>query len=387
MKILNVNVIPITVKHENLTEGGLSYAIVKIQTDENITGYGEICDSFGCTYAGLMREVVEQALGRFLIGEDPLETEFLVNKMRSWTRRRLGDSWIIIQAISGIEIALMDILGKARNQSISRILGAQRDKIDLYASGHFLEQGSAQWFMDLFKKPLDKGMKAVKVRIGKDYENDLITLRELRKEIGDQTKILIDGNENYTLTTAVRISKKLENLDVYYFEEPLPVYNINGMSKLKAASKVPIAYGEHTFNLHGFAELVTFNAVDILQPDPTISGGILECKKIGELALAHNLPVIPHFSCSPIGLAANLHVCACLPTFKMLEYSFMMSEYLCKILLNDEKLSLQHVDDGKLEVPKGPGLGIDVNESAFDKFPYIQPSIEKQLWPLSQGAI
>jgi L-alanine-DL-glutamate epimerase-like enolase superfamily enzyme len=198
MKILDVNVFPITVKHEYLPEGFLSYAIVKVETDEGIVGYGEISDSYGCTYPNLMREVVSLVLKRFLIDEEPTETERLVNKMRSWTRRRLGDSWVIIQAISGIEIALLDILGKIKNQPIYKILGEKRDRIELYASGTFLEQGSAEWFMDLFKKPLDHGIKAVKVRIGKNFEKDLVTLKTLKSKLGD-VKIMIDGNENYSL--------------------------------------------------------------------------------------------------------------------------------------------------------------------------------------------
>jgi L-alanine-DL-glutamate epimerase-like enolase superfamily enzyme len=387
MKVTSVKVFPLTVKNEYSPGGSLSYAIVRIQTDEDITGYGEISDSFGCTYPGLMKEVVDQVLMRFLLDEDPLETERLLNKMVSWTRGCLGDSWIIVQAISGIEIALLDILGKARKQPIYKMLGEKRDRIDLYASGTYLELRSVESFMDLFRKPLDHGIKAIKVRIGKDYEKDLIKLKELRAKIGDGVKIMIDGNESFTVTTAMRISEKLHDHNVYFFEEPLPVFNIEGMSRLKAASKVPIAYGEHTFNISGFTELINRNAADILQPDATISGGILECKKIGDLAHLNGLQVCPHSACGPIGLAANLHLSACLPTFQMLEYGFVIREYLSKMLLKDEKINLEHVKNGSIEVPKGPGLGIEVKEEVLKKFPYRALGVEKQTYIFSQGKI
>jgi L-alanine-DL-glutamate epimerase-like enolase superfamily enzyme len=241
--------------------------------------------------------------------------------------------------------------------------------------------------MDLFKKPFDHGIRAIKVRIGKDYEKDLIKLKELRAKMGDGIKIMIDGNESFTVTTAIRISEKLHDHNVYFFEEPLPVFNIEGMSRLKSASKVPIAYGEHTFKIGGFAELINRNVADILQPDATISGGILECKKIGDLAHLNGLPVCPHSAGGPIGLAANLHLSACLPSFQMLEYGFVMREYLSKMLLRDEKINLDHVKTGAIEVPRGPGLGIEVKEEALEKFPYIAPGVEKQTYMLSQGNI
>ena len=175
MKILGVQAIPIThvsCKQQSsnyLFTQPLNYLFVRIETDEGITGYGEVCDSFGCNYPLSVQAIIDEALSPLLCGEDALAVERLVVKMRGYTRRRLGDQGVSILAISGVEIALWDLLGKAQGKSVSQLLGRCRDQIPVYASGTFLAEGPPDWHMKFFEPCLSRGVQAIKVRMGLDF--------------------------------------------------------------------------------------------------------------------------------------------------------------------------------------------------------------------------
>ena len=224
MRIKSVRAIPFTFAGTGdrpgnyLFEQPMNLLCVRVETEGAIVGYGEVCDSYGCNYGRSIQMVIEEALSPLLIGEDLDSVERLTGKMRGWTRRRLGDQGMSIQAISGVEIALWDLLGKVEGKSVSQILGRFRDQIPVYASSTFLEEGPPEFHLELIEPCLKQGVRGVKVRIGLDYRRDLKTLEGLRKLLGDDIRIMVDGSEHFSVLTALEIARRLNDIGVSFFE-------------------------------------------------------------------------------------------------------------------------------------------------------------------------
>jgi L-alanine-DL-glutamate epimerase-like enolase superfamily enzyme len=372
MKIVSVKGIPFTHVVERpryMFERPLYHLLVRVETDAGAVGYGEVCDSYACTYPLTVQAMIDEAFAPLLIGEDPLALERLVHKMRGWTRRRLGDQGIAVQTSSGIEIALWDIAGKIAGQSVSRLLGRVRDRIPVYASSTVLEEGPAEVHLKLLEPLLNRGVRAVKVRLGVDFRSDLKTLRSLRSQIDEDIQMMVDGGEHYTVRTALEIAHTLADLGIRFFEEPVPQNNREGIARLVEKSPVPIAYGEHLFLTQDFQDCLIHKRADVVQPDAAISGGISECRKIAALAETFGVPVVPHSAAGALALAANLHLSATLPNLWMLEYTFTFDR-VWKEMLKDPILSPETLRDGQLTVPDGPGLGIVVDEEIWNRHVY-----------------
>lgn len=372
MKIISVKTVPITHVVEQpvyMFERALYHLLVRIETDEGMVGYGEVCDSYACTYPLSVQALVDEAFKPLLNGEDPLDLERLILKLRGWTRRRLGDQGIVIQAISGIEIALWDLVGKIKGQSISRLLGRVRDRVPIYASSTILEEGPPELHLKLLEPCLNRGVRAVKVRLGLDFRRDLTILRALRALIDDDIQMMVDGGEHYTVRTALEIAHSLSDLGIRFFEEPIPQLNREGIAYLVRKSPVPIAYGEHLFLTQDFQDCLTHGRADVIQPDAAISGGISECRRIAALAETFGVPVVPHSAAGPLALAANLHLSASLPNLWMLEYTFTFDR-VWKEMLREPILSPRAISEGQLKVPDGPGLGVLVDEEMWTRHPY-----------------
>ncbi len=372
MKIISIKAIPITHVVQQpvyMFQHALYHLLVRIETDEGVVGYGEVCDSYACTYPLTVQALIDEAFRPLLEGEDPLELERLVVKLRGWTRRRLGDQGIAIQASSGIEIALWDLIGKIRGQSVSRLLGRVRDRVPVYASSTVLEEGPAEVHMKLLEPCLSRGVRAVKVRLGLDFRRDLATLRVLRTLIDDDIQMMVDGGEHFTVRTALEIGQTLRDLGIRFFEEPIPQLNREGIARLVEKSPVPIAYGEHLFLTQDFQDCLINRRADVIQPDAAISGGISECRRIAALAETFGVPVVPHSAAGPLALAANLHLSASLPNLWMLEYTFTFDRVWSE-MLKEPILSPAAISNGELKVPDGPGLGVVVDEEMWTRYPY-----------------
>jgi L-alanine-DL-glutamate epimerase-like enolase superfamily enzyme len=350
-------------------ERSLYHLLIRIESDQGIVGYGEVCDSYACTYPLSVKALVDEAFNPLLEGEDPLDRERLVFKLRGWTRRRLGDQGIAIQTISGIEIALWDLIGKIKGQSVSELLGRVRDQIPVYASSTVLEEGPAEVHLKLIEPLLQRGVRAVKVRLGLDYRRDLATLQALRPLVPDDIQMMVDGGEHFTVRTALEITHSLSELGIRFFEEPIPQLNREGIADLVRRSPVPIAYGEHLFLAQDFQDCLIHRRADVIQPDAAISGGISECRKIAALAETFGVPIVPHSAAGPLALAANVHLSSTLPNLWMLEYTFTFDR-VWRDLLKEPILSPEAIVDGQLPVPNGPGLGVEIDEGAWSRHPY-----------------
>jgi L-alanine-DL-glutamate epimerase-like enolase superfamily enzyme len=386
MRVVNLDTLPFSVplgpppggSAHPLGAGFLTYCLVRAETDDGLVGWGEISDGWGCEYAGVAGAIVREALARFVIGQDPAQTPILVQRMFAWLRRRQGTVWLIAQAVSGVELALWDLVGKAAGQPVNALLGpALRDRVPVYASGNFLSQGDAEVHATFFEPALARGVNAVKVRLGPNWEVELETLAELRRLLGPKISVGIDGNEAFTPKTGGRIAERLGALGVWFFEEPTPRTDPQGLAWLVARSPVPIAYGEHVHRVDGFLELADQRLADVWQPDATVCGGLMEARAIGALAAARGIPISPHSATTPLGLAANLHAAALAPTLSALEYSAASVRQLARLFSNGECLNQEALVDGALAVPTAPGLGVEPRVAELrEAFPFEAP------WPL-----
>ena len=371
MRIADVRVQPLGYK-DPLHDIYRSFALVRIETNSGLTGLGEASDCFGHKNPLVIAAIVEEELRRHLLGEDPLQVRRLTHKLRGLVGRGLGYDGPVIQAISGLELALWDIAGKAREEPVYRLFGGPlRDRIPLYASGSVDFGQPPQWYVDYYQPYLDRGIRALKLRIGNSLEADLELVAGVREIVGSEVAILVDAAANYTAETAIRLARALAKYDVYLLEEPLPEKDRVAMARLVAVSPVPIAYGEHTYGVHGFRDLILSKSASIFEPDATVCGGLVECLNIGALAEAWGIPLIPHCGMlTAVGTAANLHLAALLPGLVMLEYDANPFKPQLDEFPTDAFMSLDRVENGCLRLPEGPGWGVQLDERAVARYPY-----------------
>jgi D-galactarolactone cycloisomerase len=359
---------------------------VRLETDAGVTGYGEISDAWGCEYARVADAIVTEAIARFVVGQDPRQPEPIVRRARAWLRRRQGTTWLVSQALSGVEIALWDAAGKLADKPAHELLGGGGAAVPIYASGNFLSQGDADVHARHFEPLLGRGARGVKVRLGPAWERDLATLAALRERLGPEILIGIDGNEAFSTKTAQRIAARLAELGVAFFEEPCPRDDKAGLAGVVAASPVPIAYGEHVFGVAGFVELAEDGVANVWQPDAAVCGGMMELRRIAAVAGERGIKLSPHTAASPIALAANLHAATGAPTLSMLEYSGRMDE-LCQAFTGGAQVASGSVARGALRPPEGPGIGIEPSPDLLERYPYRVPPPITSDPTLYQGSV
>ncbi|MFG1923077.1 mandelate racemase/muconate lactonizing enzyme family protein [Cryptosporangium sp. NPDC048952] len=369
MKITDVSPIPVTLKS---AREPMSLSFVRIETDNGLVGYGEACDSYGATYAGVIGEIITQAFAPMLVGHDLVAVEPVVERLRLSTRRRLGDHGVAGQALSSIEIALWDLVAQAAGRSVSEQLGQVRDRVNIYASSTFLDEGPAQFHADLLAPLLERGVRYAKVRVGPEWQKDLRTLTELRGLLPDDLELMIDGSDTFTLATAMQVAERLGDLNIRWFEEPIPQANRAAIAALSAKSAVPIAYGEHLYGREDALAALAEDGVSVLQPDASTSGGIAEARAMAGLATYYGARVVPHTCAGPVALAANLALAASVRTISLLEYPFFLAP-AWDALGASEQFGIEAIRDGSLAVPSGPGLGFRLADDVAAQFPYQLP--------------
>lgn len=338
--------------------------LVAIETDEGITGYGEADCAGGPPE--VTAYIIERELAPKIIGMDPLCTEQIWFKLYDQTMIH-GRRGAIMAGISGIDIAIWDVIGKALNVPVYKLLGGMHDKVQPYASGGFYrEDWSAAQYGFEAEQGLKKGYTAFKIKIGR-YEQykDLERVKAVRDAIGDNCTLMVDANSNYTAKEAVRMAKEMEKYNIFWFEEPVTAEDPQGSAMIAGMTSISIAGYETTHTRFGYRELVNTRAIDIAQPDVGRAGGFTECLKIASYASAHNIPCTPHIFASGMSLVAGLHFAAAIENGFFLE---------CDQNPNPLRTSMFHQDigamdkDGLVQVPQGPGLGIDINWTAIEKY-------------------
>lgn len=328
--------------------------LVRVETDTGLVGWGE---SFAFPSVG--SAIVRDVLRPMLIGQDPLQGEPL------WDRLYFGLGYggvkgAMVEALSGVDIALWDLKGKFLGKSVSQLLAEDLDvpaqrirhRVDCYATGLYYEP-----LADLLSEArayLDEGFRALKMKIGLGEDEDLRRVRTLREAIGADVNFKVDANCAYTLAAAREMERRLRPFDIDWFEEPLRVEDLVGYEALKQEREVRIASGEGEYCRWGFDALMPL--VDVAQPDVARCGGLTEMVRIVRRAAELGCPIAPHAWTGAVCLAASLHVAAVAPTFEIFEYDRTPSPL--RDALTREPF---HYSDSTLSVPQGPGLGIDLD--------------------------
>jgi galactonate dehydratase len=362
-KAKNLNLKITGLKTFVVNTGGTNWVFCKVYTNQGLTGLGE--GSITSKEATLAAAIMEHE--RYLLGKDPADIELHYQAMFRWPRWRGGP--ILNSAISAVEIALWDILGKALDQPIYKLMGGKaRQRIRLYK-----DVGST---VDAFLKAKAEGYGAAKsgfIRV----DNDLVIpnfavregakrLAEVRKAVGDDFDICIDAHGKLTTTMAVDFCTRIEELRPFFVEEATQLEDLGELALLRQKTKVPLATGERSFTKYGFAEYCSRHLVDIIQPDVCHAGGILEMKKIGVLAETYRIEMAPHNPQSEVSTLASLHVDATTPACTIQEYNPRPEQWIKDLFYGGAVV----VKDGFAELPDRPGLGVDLDEKVAAAHPY-----------------
>jgi L-rhamnonate dehydratase len=352
---------------EGIADGSQDDLVVLVHTDEGITGIGEV-DSAPDAVAALVNapasHAIANSLRELLIGEDPLDVERLWDKMYRGVIY-IGRRGIAIHAISGVDIALWDLKGKALGKPVSELIGTPRhERIRAYASR--LMPDTTEEVTEAVAELRDQGFTAVKLGwgpLGQDPEHDVRLAAAAREAGGEGVEILIDAGLGYGAyaATAIRVARELEQLGVYWLEEPFEPDEYEAYAELADTVDINVAAGEQDATRWGFRELIERGHVDLIQPDVTRCGGITELLRIATLAQEHGVALVPHAWKSGIIKAASLHVNAVLPEALFQEYCVADTEINTK--LTQQLLEID--EDGYVAVPTAPGLGIDLDEDVF----------------------
>jgi L-alanine-DL-glutamate epimerase-like enolase superfamily enzyme len=394
-----------------VVEGNFDWTYVRVETDEGISGLGE------CFFApGLTRTLRE--LSRVILGQDPRNIRYLFRRLQ-WATSGAGSvAGTIYNAITGIEMALWDLTGKALGVPVYRLLGGKfRDKVRIYADCHageglesldaVLHSRSASWasgndshepksFFDtrtdrvIFtpemygaraKQMAAQGFTALKFDLDVpnpyvvDAHNRCLSNRELdymlslvagiRQAVGSDLDIAVDCHWRLNLNDARKLAAGLEEFRLMWMEDPLPPWSTEEFRELKMTTRTPIATGENLYVFEGFRPLLERQSLSVVCPDLQKAGGLNEARRIAEFADSNNIPVAPHNISSPIGTMASVHFCAATPNFLALEYHASDVPFWEDLLTGMERPLIR---DGYITVPEGPGFGVTLNEDVARKY-------------------
>ncbi len=344
------------------------WLIVEVFTDQGLVGLGNAALSPTVT-----KQVIDQYLAPLLIGSDPWDVEFLWQHMYRLTMA-FGRKGIGMVAISAVDIALWDLLGKASKQPVYRLLGGRtKPRIPVYASR--LYSTPLDELAEEARRYKDQGYRAMKLRFGwgpvdgaEGMRHNVDLVRTVREAVGDGVDVMADAYMGWTLDYAKRMLPLLERFNLRWLEEPVIPDDIHGYAALKAYGCVPIAGGEHEFTLYGFREMLDAQAVDYIQFDTNRVGGITQARKIAALAEAHSIPVVPH-----AGQMHNYHVV-------MASLNSPIAEHFPLVDVEVGNELFWYIFDGEPKARDGyvdldentPGLGLTVNEHALKQFTVVE---------------
>ncbi len=358
---------------EESISAGPGAALIEIETDEGLTGVGEACIHSERGEAALAaQKIVDIGFKPLMIGEDSFDIQRIWLKLYSYSEW-YGRAGVTIYALSGIDVALWDIFGKALNVPIYRLLGGKfRDKIPVYASLLF-DMDDPEGTAEIGKEHVKQGYRAIKYgwgrtqerSFGSNLEKDEKIIRTIRDVLGPDVQIMVDVGRfvNLSVSQAVKLARMLEKYNMFWLEEPLPPEDIDGYADLSKSVDIYIAAGESEYNLHAFREYITRRAVDIVQPDVTKVGGFTVAKKIVDLCEAWNLIMVPHGFSTVVNVAANLHLVASMPRVLLLEYRRTPSPLIASL----SKKPLTY-EDGYLRIPTDPGLGVEIDHTVVEEY-------------------
>ncbi len=359
---------------------------VKIETDEGITGLGE------CVHGGTQAIAIIHHLRQHLMGRDPMQIDALFEELRRRHVFEGGFAGALITALTGIEIALWDLKGKALGVPIYELLGGKfRDKLRVYADCQVEPDMDRAAIERVVNDVRERGFTALKIdldigayserRVSSadplfDRFNYTASEREHERMIelvdmvvhaaGKDVAVAADLHTRLDVSSAIRLAKALESYHLLWLEEPVPPENVAAMREVKRATSTPLCAGENLYLRHGFRDLIVQQAVDIVMPDIPKCGGLSECRKIANLAELYYMPFAPHNVASPIGTMASCHVCASIPNFLVLEFHWLHRDYWTTIISDKADI----IEGGYITVSDRPGIGLELDETVAREHQY-----------------
>ncbi len=359
---------------------------VRVYTDQGLIGQGEATD------AASGAPPIIQGFRRFLIGQDPLNVDFLWERMRTQGIFAGAQGGQFVTALSGVEIALWDLAGKALGLPVYQLLGGKmRDRVRIYCDSQ-TEDPDDPGAKEKLAGIREMGFTAVKIDIDEaadparfdkvnwtasngEIDHMLRKIAFVREQFPKEVDLAVDMHGRYDAGTGKRVAKAAEPFRLLWLEEPCPPENIDAMRDIRESTSTPICCGENLFLRHGFRPLLEKRAADIIMPDIQKVGGLLEARKIADMAHTYYVPFAPHCVVSPIGVMSSCHVCAAVPNFLVLEWHWIQRMELWRNFAKEGEI----IHKGFVTLPERPGLGVEMNEEGARRAqvpgtPWFEPS-------------
>jgi galactonate dehydratase len=347
---------------------------VRVYTDQGIYGHGEGTDAVqgGVPLVKMFR--------RFLVGQDPLNIDFIFERIRTNGIFAGAQAGQYVATLAAVEAALWDLAGKAVGLPLYQLLGGrQRDRIRIYCDSQTEDPADPEAPAKL-KGIHDLGFTAIKIDIDErtdpmrwdavnwtasnaEIDHMLRKIAFVRESFDKRVDLAVDMHGRYDATTGKRVAKEVEPFKLLFLEEPVPAENVDAMRDIRESTSTPICCGENLFLRHGFREVLEKRAADIIMPDLQKCGGLLEGRKIADMAHTYYVPFAPHCVVSPIGTMASCHVCAAVPNFLVLEWHWIQRLELWRNFVQQGEI----IDKGFVALTDRPGIGVDMDEEAARK--------------------
>lgn len=367
-----------------VVEGNFDWNLVQVHTDAGVTGIGE-------SYRGGRVTDIMEYMESFLVGENPLDVERLFRRMVQETSGHGGTTGKVVTAASGIEIALWDLAGKLLDVPTYQLLGGKyRDDVRLYCDLHAgeaytVDQGYTEYgddesytpeaYAETARQAVEMGFEAIKFDLDTEGDNDpdpfngrlsaadvaekQAIVEAVHDEVGSEVEVAYDCHWDYSLDSAKRLARALEPYGLMWLEDVVPPENMDAQREVARSTSTPLATGENRFRVHEFSEMLYEFAVDVVTPDPTTCGGLAESRAIANRAEENYITFSPHNVCGPVGTMACVHLGASVANFGYLEFHALEVDWWDDLLTREEDL----IQDGRIEVPEAPGLGVELDES------------------------
>ncbi|RQG95362.1 mandelate racemase/muconate lactonizing enzyme family protein [Natrarchaeobius chitinivorans] len=369
-----------------VVQGNFPWSLVKVETDAGITGIGE-------TFVGEESSDVARRVGELIVGENPLDIDRLMDHLE---QERTGTGAFGRSAFAGIEIALWDIKGKLLDVPVYELLGGKyRDEVQIYCdthAGESLAQAQKLDPQDVYtpesyaraaRNVVDEGYTALKFDLdvrthreidtasrrldNESIEHKASLIEAVREEIGYEIDLGVDLHWNFTVESAIRLGKKLEPFDLAWIEDPIPPEKTDGHRRIAQALDTPILTGENVTTVAGFQNLLQNDGVDVAAPDVNKTGGLRDLQRVATLCDLYGVPLAPHNISSPVGTVAGVHFAASIPNFLALEFHAADVPWW-EDLVQRVDGSGPIIEDGYVDLPEGPGLGIELNDDVVERY-------------------
>lgn len=340
--------------------------VVKVITAGGLVGWGE--SHHGRAHTAVAK-LIETTLRQLVLGMDAADVVGVWKKIYDKQLASHGMGAGTCLAMSGIDMALWDIRGKAAGMPLYRLLGGSRKGIPAYAGGVSLGYQLPEQLVDEARRSLALGYKAVKLRVGDTPKRDLERIRAVRKAFGEELVILTDANIGYSVEDARQAMPGMDELNVAWLEEPFPAHDTRSYRLAKGFGRTPLAAGENHYTRFEFNRLIEDGAITILQPDLSKTGGITEALRIAAMASAYKLPIHPHSSMTGLNHAASIHFLCAIDNGGYFEADVSRSNWFRDELVQNPGVPDK---DGMVWPLDKPGLGLEVNEAFLAKHPAIE---------------